>query len=475
MRVRLQLVLLLVLLAPLALPADVIVFKSGRRVQAFRVEERGERIYYETEDGQVGIPKHLVERIERSDTFSSAGAATAGAAAAAEAPPPVDAPELEAPEIKGVIQGDSINQELLLSLDRAAEQDGSEAARHRAVAARIVAARFLARRNQWDAAGEMLRRALAFAPKDSLLLLELAGVAYVQQRFPAALEHLRPVLDDPAYAFEAHRLQGRIYYQREELDRALAAWKRALTFQYDAELEALIEQVEREASIGKGLADRASGRFILRYEGGQESGSRLAASILAALDSTFDSIASDFNVLPREPIVVILYPNETFYELTGMPPWVHGLFDGKIRVPVRGLASLSPRLETTLRHELVHALLYLKTRNRAPRWLHEGLAQHIAGQQLLVQAREFTPLFEARDGRGLWLVEDFFGGDQEQMLVAYQASLIVVETLERRYGRGDMERFLEALARGESVEQSLRSAFRLTFEDLDRAVYDAIR
>ena len=473
MRVRLQVVLLLLLLAPLALPADVIVFKSGRRVQAFRVEERGDRIYYETENGQIGIPKHLVERIERADTFSGAGVSSERGTP--KAPPPVDAPELEQSEIRSVIEGDSINLELLAALDRAAEQDGSEAARHRAVAAHVLAARFLAKRNQWDAAGEMLRRAQAFAPKDSLLLLELAGVAYVQQRYPAALDYLRPVLDDPAYAFDAHRLQGRIYYQREELDRALAAWKRALTFQYDAELESLIEQVEREAAIGQGLTDRASGRFILRYEGGQESGSRLAASILAALDSMFDSIASDFNVLPREPIIVILYPNETFYELTGMPPWVHGLFDGKIRVPVLGLASLSPRLEQTLRHELVHAFLYLKTRNRAPRWLHEGLAQQMAGQQLLVQAQEFAPLFEARDGRGLRLIEDFYGGDHEQLLVAYQASLVVVEALQRRYGRGDMERFLEALARGEGVEQGLQSAFRLTFEDLDRAVYDAIR
>jgi tetratricopeptide (TPR) repeat protein len=473
MRVRLQLVFLLGFLAPLALPADVIVFKSGRRVQAFRVEERGDRIYYETEDGQVGIPKHLVERIERGDSYSAATSASAGAVA--EAPPPVEAPELNEPEVQSVIQDDSINQELLASLDRAAEQDGSEAARHRAVAARVVAARFLARRNQWDAAGETLRRALAFAPKDSLLLLELAGVAYVQQRYPAALDFLRPVLDDPAYAFEAHRLQGRIYYLREELDRALEAWKRALTFQYDAELAAHVEQVEREAALARGLADRASGRFILRYEGGQESGSRLAASILAALDAMLDPIASDFDVLPREPIIVILYPDETFYELTGMPPWVHGLFDGKIRVPVRGLASLTPRLEQTLRHELVHALLYLKTRNRAPRWLHEGLAQYIAGQQLLVSAREFVPLFEARDGRGLRLIESFFEGEQEQLLAAYQGSLVVVETLERRYGRGDLERFLDALARGDGVEPALRSAFRLTYEDLDRAVYDAIR
>jgi len=234
--------------------------------------------------------------------------------------------------------------------------------------------------------------------------------------------------------------------------------------------------VEREAQAVERFQNRSSGRFILRYEGGQEGSARMAASILDSLESMYDKLASDFDVLPREPFVVLLYPNEIFYALTGMPPQVQGLFDGKIRVPLQGVTSLTPRLEEVLRHELTHAFIYVKTRDRAPRWLHEGLAQYYAGQSLRIPREEFRPLFErAAEGRALPLVEIMFGGDMDEIRVAYAASQLVVQSLESRFGTGDMERFLRALGEGQSHEAALDAAFRLDLVDLERIVYDAIR
>lgn len=466
----------LLLLAPLTLAADVIVLKSGRRIETWKVEERGDRVYYETPEGEMGIPKRLVERIERSDTIPGWTSGSGGSASGAASLPEVKLPGQEDPDVQRVVEGGEIKRDILTQLDREAEQTGSEAARHRAVAAHVVAARALTKRNDLNGATDVLSRALTFAPNDPALLLELAAVAFLQQRYAAALDTLRPVLDDPAYAFDAYRLQGAIYYQREEMDRAIAAWKRALELHYDSDLEEALEKAEREAQAVERYQDRASGRFILRYEGGELASQRMAANILETLDSMYDKLASDFNVLPREAFVVLLYPNETFYALTGMPPQVHGLFDGKIRVPLQGVSTLTPALAQVLRHELTHAFLYLKTRNRAPRWLHEGLAQSYAEQSLQISREEFRPLFERdAEGRALGAIESLFGGDLDQMMVAYSASLLVVETLERRYGRGDMEQFLEALARGESLEEALDTAFRLTLVDLERDVYDTIR
>lgn len=463
----------LLLVMPLALAADVIVLKSGRRIVTWKVEERGDRIYYETPEGELGIPKRLVERIERDDAVP--GWAASGSSGASPLPE-LTAPALDDPEVRRVVEGGEINLELLGRLAREAQQTGSEESRHRAVAAHIVAARALAKRNELAGAADTLSRAQAFAPNDPMLRLELAAVAFLQQRYPAALDFLRPVLDDAAFAFDAYRLQGAIYYQREEMDRALAAWKRALSFQYNADLEAAIERVEREAQAVARYRDRASGRFVLRYQGGELASQRMAASVLDALETMFDRLANTFNLLPREPIIVLIYPNETFYALTGMPPEVHGLYDGKIRVPIQGLAALTPQLEQVLRHELVHAFVYLKTRGRAARWLQEGLAQYYAEQSLRVPREEFRPLFEPEvEGRALAAVEGLFAGDLDQVLVAYAASLLLVETLEQRYGSGDMERFLEALSEGQSTPDALRTAFRLTLVDLERDVYHAIR
>lgn len=473
MLLQLFLAIGLLLALPLASAADVIVLKSGRRIVTWKVEERGDRIYYETPEGEMGIPKRLVERIERDDAVPGW---TASSSAGGSPLPELPAPALDDPDVRRVVEGGTINRDLLAQLARVALQTGSDDNRHRAVAAHIVAARTLAKRNELDAAADTLRRAQAFAPDDPMLLLESAAVAFLEQRYPAALDFLRPVLDDPAYAFDAYRLQGAIYYQREEMDRALAAWKRALSFQYNADLEAAIERVEREAQAVERYRDRGSGRFLLRYEGGELASQRLAASVRDSLDSMFDRLASTFNVLPREPIVVLIYPNETFYALTGMPPEVHGLYDGKIRVPLQGLAALTPQLEQVLRHELVHAFVYLKTRGRASRWLQEGLAQYYAEQPLRVPREEFRPLFEPEvEGRALGAIEGLFAGNLDQVLVAYSASLLLVETLEERYGSGDMERFLVALSEGQSTPEALRSAFRLTLVDLERDVYTTIR
>ena len=468
---RILFALTMVLAAAGSLAADVIVLKSGRRIEAWAVEERGDRVYYETPDGRVGLPKRLVERIERNDAMPRWG--EAGASATADLPA-ADLPALGDADVQGVIEGGEINRELLGQLEREAE-GGSEAARLRAAAGHVLVARLLAERNDPAGASESLRRALRYLPNHPVLLLHLASLEAEQQRYAAALDRLRLILDNPEVAFEAYRLQGWIYYQQEEMERALAAWKRALAVHSDAELEAMVARVEREAKAVERYRNQAGGRFLLRYEGSEVASQRLVASIMEALDSMHDSLASTFDVLPREPIVVLLYPNETFYELTGTPPWVHGLYDGKIRIPVKGLVSLTPRLEQVLRHELVHAFVFLKTRDRAPRWLQEGLAQYHAGQSPLISRQSFRPLFEARDGSALGRIQAAFGGEAEQVMAAYAAAVVVVEALERRYGSGDMERFLEALGRGESLEQALRTAYRLTLVDLDRAVFDSLR
>jgi tetratricopeptide (TPR) repeat protein len=474
MRFRLALTLLLVLAVGGSLAADVIVLKSGRRIQAWNVEERGDRVYYETPNGSISLPKHVVERIERSDAMPEWGTGGAAPAPAVELPA-ADLPALGDQDVLRVVADGKVDADLLAQLETQAGDSASEAVRSRAAAAHLLAARLLAGRSDFSGAVEHLNRALTFAPGHPALLLSLAAVEFRQQRFGAALEHLRPVLDDSHYAFDAYRLQVYIFYQREEMERALAAWRRALQERSDPELAGLIARVEREAQAAETFQERGSGRFLLRYEGEELENQRLAASILGALDSMYDDLAGTLNVDAREPIVVLLYPSRTFYRLTGMPAEVHGLFDGKIRVPLLGLSSLTPELAQVLRHELVHALIFLKCGNRVSTWVQEGLAQFYAGQSLQIPREAFRPLFEPRDGTAVRRIEAGFGGDMNQMLTAYAGALLVVETLQRRYGRGDIERFLDALARGQSEEQALQAAFRLNYVDLDRDVYDAIR
>ncbi|MGH9970872.1 MAG: SpoIID/LytB domain-containing protein, partial [Pyrinomonadaceae bacterium] len=74
-----------------------------------------------------------------------------------------------------------------------------------------------------------------------------------------------------------------------------------------------------------------------------------------------------------------------FVGRTGQPPWVAAATRGN-RVELQPLELLKRRriLETTLKHELVHAVIHAIGHGRTPRWLEEGLALHYAGEGQLV-------------------------------------------------------------------------------------------
>jgi len=90
----------------------------------------------------------------------------------------------------------------------------------------------------------------------------------------------------------------------------------------------------------------------------------------------------------RQFPVLEVYFNETtgdFVGRTGQPPWAAAATRAS-RIELQPLETLRRRriLETTLRHELVHALVDRIGHGRTPRWLAEGLAIYVAGEGPMV-------------------------------------------------------------------------------------------
>ncbi len=92
---------------------------------------------------------------------------------------------------------------------------------------------------------------------------------------------------------------------------------------------------------------------------------------------------SSGSVLFHLPTVELFINESTgdFAGRTGQPPWVAAA-TLRNRIELQPLELLVRRriLETTIRHELVHAAIDVIGRGRTPRWLSEGLALHVAGE-----------------------------------------------------------------------------------------------
>jgi SpoIID/LytB domain protein len=84
---------------------------------------------------------------------------------------------------------------------------------------------------------------------------------------------------------------------------------------------------------------------------------------------------------PKPFEVVVHATTEDFIAATGQSGWAAGVTRGR-RIELQPLTLLRRRgiLDKTLRHELAHAVIEVLSDGRAPRWLSEGLAIHVAGE-----------------------------------------------------------------------------------------------
>ena len=156
-----------------------------------------------------------------------------------------------------------------------------------------------------------------------------------------------------------------------------ALWR----LQPDAEVQHALEKAERDAQEEATYREGETAHFRLRYNGG--AAPELAREVLQTLETEFDEISSTLNYVPPEPIGVILYTNQTFSDITRAPSWSGALNDGRIRVPVEGLSSMTDELARVLKHELTHSFVTQKTERPLP-----GVA---AGGHRAIHGRQAQP------------------------------------------------------------------------------------
>src|SRR6202034_4406286 len=303
------------------------------------------------------------------------------------------------------------------------------------------AAQFLLARGDTDAAIDHYREALAFAPDNTGLLLNLAVLYLRESQFGKALDPLERARRAAPDSADVAKLTGWAYYGANKMDRAIEEWQRAEKLRPDPEVKAALEKAQRDQAEEESYREGETAHFDLKYNGGADPD--LARGILRALEDDFRDLESELDYTPPEQIAVILYTEQSFADITRAPGWAGALNDGRLRIPVQGLTSVTPDLARVLKHELTHSFVGQKTHGRAPTWLQEGIAQWMEGRRsasagaLLDEANQgLVPTLGALEGS--WM-----GLSASSASMAYAWSLAVVESIVQSGGISDISRLLD--------------------------------
>jgi len=246
---------------------------------------------------------------------------------------------------------------------------------------------------------------------------------------------------------------GSLYAQAHRLDDAMAAWESCRRLGGPtASFAGPLEAARAELSVMGRTRSLEADRFTIIADARiPEDLLRHVGDHLIAEDSRPDAVLRS---AASSRQVVVLYAGRTFFTLVSIPDWVSGVFDGKIRIAVDPASPLTPALQSVLTHELTHSTVRELSRDRAPGWLHEGLAQWCEGRRL--PREDLRKMFARRALLPLRDLEaSFVRTDFEAARASYAEGLGLVEFLLEQRGPGAVVCVLADLAAGSAIDSAL--------------------
>ncbi len=478
-------VLLAIILTCACASADTIWLKNGVSIAANKAVVKGEQVEYIVGTTTYYIPASQVDRIEKTQSFGVAvstvgpnarvpsmpSTASAGSSDSATLNKPRKLPAsggITVPDgaalLKRILIYDHVD-------DRALGTIESEGNANTSAAAYAVAANYeYSNEKDVDRAGRYLKHALDFAPENIALLCWYSSLLVEQGEFPEATSRAELAVKLAPNSADALYALGAVYYATNRLPEAISAWKKSLQIRPNDSVKQYLAKAEREVAVEENFNQRDSSHFTLLFQG-QRTGFTMAADILHTLEQQYADLARDLSFTPQSSITVVLYTEKEFFDVTQSPSWSAGLNDGKLRIPVKNLSSITPQFERTLKHELTHSFVHFMTGGPCPTWFNEGIAQMMEPRDPGTYKAALAILF--REGKQVplrALEGSFLNLNGPQATIAYAESLVAVDHIRSVYGMTAVRRILEYLAAGESPEDALRETTRLNYAQLEKEI-----
>ena len=313
---------------------------------------------------------------------------------------------------------------------------------------------------------EALRSAVGLAPAEAGYHVLLAQVLFRQNELREARRAVDEALELAPGSAQARELSGDLYDREGLLNRAVGEWEEAALAGGSHALAGKIDRARREMAAEAGMGQESSRFFVVLYD--REVPQALVKDLFGMLDEAFDVLHDRLGEYPRDEIKVILYSRVAFHDITRMPDWAGGAYDGKIRIPVGGLANLreAAGLLEILVHEMAHSFLHRMAPQGLPLWFNEGLATTFQG----LDPAQIRAWFAERPPEGLATLADldrWLRGRGGNVQAAYAAARLAIADIEDSRGFAAVRRIIAGVGEGRPFAEVFSEEVRLDVAEFE--------
>ncbi len=271
------------------------------------------------------------------------------------------------------------------------------------------------------------------------------------------------LLYDPKNPF-AYELLGDIAYLEQNLDGALKEYEASFRIRPRADLREKMLKAEKEKKVESGFKSFEGENFVINYRG-EEHGVE-GDELKELLKIAYQQIGEELGYFFKHKVVVLLYDENEFRDLSGVPHWSAGIYDGKIRLPAHPAGFQPAEIEKIIRHELTHTFVSEISQGRCPVWLNEGLAEY---EEAKVAPNDLRVFKAAVRTNTLFPLEILFSQekvldfrDPLEVALFYDQSYHLVNHLVERYGMFKVKQMLEGFGKGKDSPEVIEEVLQIS-------------
>jgi len=308
--------------------------------------------------------------------------------------------------------------------------------------------------------------AAKLAPRNASMVFGVGLSAYMLGRNAEAEQQCLLALKiDPALT-DASVVLGELQHRGGRIAAAVTTYEAALKLSpNDTRLKEKIAQWSKESNAESRFAETRGVHFRVLFEGPVDQ--QLARRSVEMLEAAYRRIGDALRFYPTQMVEVVLYTAQQFRDVTRGPSWASGVYDGRIRVPVKGALAQADELDRVLTHEYVHALIAGVTSRGVPTWVNEGLAVVLEpggiadAERVVASARSRPRLSELHAG---------FGGLPDALAsLAYAESAVAARAMLNARGPSAVLLLLRDLGEGVPFATAFHQRIGIRYEEFQDA------